>query len=119
MRQLLALALSLAACSPAGSSTSPNLGAVLSRVDVPSLIECGLQLPDYAAAARCLGAQALTQGLKLAIDSAHDLAERAQEAAGPTGADDMTDAERAALAADLDAALGRLAIEIDATVTQE
>lgn len=99
-----------------GPGTSrPGLGAVLSRVDVPRLLACSSNLPDYKAVAKCLGAEALTQGLRAAIDYAVPLAERAQEAAGPAGADDMTDAQRDELGGELDRALGALAVEIHAT----
>jgi len=100
-------------CSPGGSVT-PSLGAVLSRVDVPRLLACGEHLPDYKAAAVCLGAQALTQGLRLALDKAMGLAEQAQNAAGPAGAADTTPEDRAAIATELDEALADLAVEIDA-----
>lgn len=112
---LVALASLAFACVPTASSVRPGLNAIVSRVDVPTLLECGRMLPDYKAAARCLGAEALTQGLRIALDQAHALAERAVEAAGPSGADDMSDTERDELAADLDEALDRLAVEIDAT----
>ncbi len=114
MKRAALLALALVACVP-GSSVAPTLGAVLSRVDVPRLIQCGISLPDYGAAARCLGAQALTQGLKIALDRAMGLAEQARNAAGPAGAADTTPADRAKLAANLDDALEALALEIDAT----
>lgn len=111
---LCSLALLTFGCT-AASSVVPTLGAVLSRVDVPRLVACGKHLPDYGAAAKCLGAEAATQGLRLALDKALELAEDAQLASGPTGADDYTDDEREALGADLDQALDALAVEIDAT----
>ena len=122
MRKILSLVLSVAllsvaACSPSGDppSVPPALGAVLSRVDVPRLLDCSKRLPDYVGAAKCLGAEAATQGLKLALDKAVELADRAVLASGPAGADDMTDAERSDLGVKLDGALDVLAAEIDAT----
>lgn len=108
------------ACTPAQvAAVRPGLGAVVSAVDVRRLIQCGAHLPDYKAAAQCLGAEAVTQGLRIALDRAHALAERAVEASGPAGADDMTDDERDLLAAELDDALVQLAVEIDATHVAE
>ncbi len=114
------LILTASACTPAQvAAVRPGLGAVVSAVDVRRLIQCGAHLPDYKAAAQCLGAEAVTQGLRIALDRAHALAERAVEASGPAGADDMTDDERGLLAAELDDALVQLAVEIDATHVAE
>lgn len=74
-----------------------------------------MHVPDYGAAARCLGAEAATQGLQIALDRALELAEKARDADGPTGADDMSDDERRALAGQLDEALLELGQEIHAT----
>lgn len=115
-RTLLTFALTTTAlgCHP---SRPPHhsLGALISRVDVPRLLLCRKHLPDYKAAAKCLGAEAATQGLQMALDKAVKLTDRALEASGPTGADDMTDAERSDLAGELDEAMLKLAAEIDAT----
>lgn len=102
------------ACERAPAN-APNLDAVLSRVDVPRLLDCAKSLPDYKAAAICLGAEAATQGLQVALDQALVLAERARAASGQAGAADLSDEERAAIGRDLDAALDRLGAEIDAT----
>lgn len=109
-------AFTFSACTPAQiASVRPGLGAVVSAVDVRRIVQCGAHLPDYKAAAQCLGAEAVTQGLRIALDRAVPLAEQALEAAGPAGADDMTDEDRAELASELDEALEALAVEIDAT----
>lgn len=116
-RVLLSLALLFAACDQASceavsEQAKPTLDAVLARADVPRLLEC-TELPTMEEAAKCLGAQVLTQGLEVALERATDLAEQARDAANPqAGAADMTDAQREALAADLDEAMGELAREI-------
>lgn len=89
-----------------------SLAAVVSRVDVARIIECskhGLT----TATARCLGARVLTEGLEEALHQANTLAENALDAGNPqAGAADMDAEQDAALAAELDAALDNLAIEI-------
>jgi hypothetical protein len=93
-----------------------SLGSVMSRVDIPRLLDCAKVLPDGAAAARCLGARALTNGLQIALDEALRLAEQAKDAgADGAGADDMSPHDEQRLAAELDASLDRLASEIAAT----
>ncbi|MCR9162875.1 MAG: hypothetical protein ACE37F_14245 [Nannocystaceae bacterium] len=89
-----------------------TLAAVVSRVDVARLLECSKHGISREAA-RCLGARALTEGLEEAVLQATTLAENAQEAANPrAGAADMDADQEAVLAADLDIALDRLAVEI-------
>jgi hypothetical protein len=110
---VIVTAATLAACQPP-PTLPPTLGAVMSRVDVPRLLDCARSLPDYSSAAACLGARLLTVGLKAAIDRATGLAQKAEQATAPAGADDMTDTEKRELATDLDAAMGQLAIELDA-----
>lgn len=105
----LALGAMLSGCAHLG----PALGAVMSRVDVPTVIECFRQ-PTAKAKAICLGVEVLTPGVEVALEKAARKAEEARDAAGPAGADDMTDAQRRALAAELDAALDELGAEIDA-----
>lgn len=117
---VMLLASSAVACDPgSGGSSPPSLGAVMSRVDVPRLLECGDHLPDYKEAAKCLGARALTQGLKIALDAAMSAATRAMGASGPAGAADVSEEEQAKIAADLDAELQRLAVEIDRTHAEQ
>lgn len=116
---MLALLLSVSACDLSGcaavSKAGPTLQAVVSRVDVPRLLECA-SAGEPKDVARCLGARALTEGLRIALERATSLAEDAQLASTKgTGAADMTDADRAALAAELDEALDTLAVEIAAT----
>lgn len=99
-RHHVLLALLLLACDPV-----PTLGAVLSRVDVPRVIECA-KLAGIERA-ECLGAEALTTGLDVACDRAAELAKKA------------TDAQAAdpKLAGELDKALGDVAREVEATRT--
>lgn len=104
----------LSGCA-AGSNVGPTLQSVVARVDVPRLLECA-QAGDAKAAAKCLGARALTEGLRLAMEEATRLAEDAQLASAKgAGAADMSEPERAALAMQLDHSLDRLADEIAAT----
>lgn len=106
-----ALLTSTAGCEP--GSTPPVLGEVLGAVDARRAMECAEQaVTDPKAAAKCLGVSLLDDALRLALNKAADLARTAQEAAGPAGADDMSDEDRAKLAADLDDALAQLAHEI-------
>ena len=112
---LLLMAAPLMACGGAVGSVIPTLGAVLSRVDVPRLLDCAGHLPDYGAAAKCLGARALTQGLRIAMDEAVRAAEQAELLGSGAGAADASEADKADMAKDLDASLDRLAVEIDAT----
>ena len=116
---LLTLALTIAACDQpscelAINKSKPTLDAVLARADVPRLLACA-ELPTIEDAAKCLGAEVLTQGLEVALERATDLAEQAREAGNPqAGAADMTAQQRADLATDLDHALDDLAREIAA-----
>lgn len=100
---ILACAVSaiLGGCDPA----RPTLGAVLSRVDVPRILECA-ELAGIERA-ECLGAEALTTGLDVACDHAAELAKKATAAQG-------SDPE---LAGELDKALGEVAREVEATRT--
>lgn len=113
---LLVAALGMAACDAStGCATlqksGPSLESVIARVDVPRLLSCAGRPTKEVA--KCLGAEALTQGLQIAISEATKLAERAVESGHPgAGADDMTASQRDALAADLDATLYTLATEI-------
>ncbi|MGH1343804.1 MAG: hypothetical protein ACRBN8_19765 [Nannocystales bacterium] len=124
---ILSIVVTVAATFPAGMTLSAcasspeqradrqqSLAAVISRVDVPRLLECAHYGPTKEAAA-CLGARALTEGLEEAMHQATMLAENAQEASNPqAGAADMSAEQEAVLAADLDAALDHLALEIAA-----
>lgn len=101
-------------CGSLGGTNAPGLGAVLSRVDVPRLLSCTSKLPAWVEVARCLGAEAVTQGLKIATQEALDATERARDASGPAGAE-VSDDERDDLAEDLDEALLELGAQIDAT----
>lgn len=78
------------------------LDAVMQRSDVGRLMDCSNRLPDYTAAAVCLGAEAATQGFRLALDEAVSALGRAQHAEG---------SERESAARELAAALDRLAAE--------
>lgn len=119
---LIAFALTLTVSLPTGvvlhgCASSPqqraqSLASVMSRVDVPRLLDCA-RFGVTKEAAKCLGARALTEGLEEAIHQATTLAESAQSAGNPqAGAGDMNADQEAVLAADLDAALDRLALEI-------
>ena len=111
---LTAAACDQASCQAASSAAKPTLDAVMARADVPRLLEC-TALPTIEDAAKCLGAEALTQGLEFAIERAVKLAEEARDAANPqAGAADMDAGQRADLAADLDHALDDLARQIAA-----
>ena len=117
--QILSLSLFLlASCDVAGCSGAamrgPTLSQVMARVDVPRLLECAAR-PSGKEIAKCLGARALTQGLQIAIEEARKLAEDAELASSGAGASDYSDADRAALAEELDAAMNTLASEIAAT----
>jgi len=114
---IFAILITLSACDMSGcvgaTYQRPSLQSVMARVDVPRLLECASQ-GSAAGVAKCLGAQALTQGMRLAMDEAVKLAESAQLAAdGGAGADDYTPAQREQLAYDLDHALDSLALEIE------
>lgn len=115
---LAGLLFTFAACDLSGCAAAqqagPTLAAVVSRVDVPRLLECA-SAGEPKAVARCLGARALTEGLRIALDRATSLAEDAELASTKgAGAADMTDADRAQLALELDQALDTLAVEIAA-----
>lgn len=109
---LLALALApISACDGGGASVVPTLGAVVGRVDVPRLLECAAK--SGRERALCLGASVLTTALDVAVDKAAEIAERARDAVNAgAGADDMTDEQRQALAADLEAALQDVGQEV-------
>lgn len=111
---LAASACDQVSCESVTAAAKPTLDAVLARADVPRLLECAA-LPTTAEAAKCLGAEVLTQGLEVALERATGLAEEAQEAANPgAGAADMDAAQREVLAAELDEALDDLAREVAA-----
>lgn len=116
----LLLALSLgacdqASCTAASNAAKPTLDAVMARADVPRLLECAA-IADLETAAKCLGAEALTLGLEVALERAANLAEQARDASNPqAGAADLDASQRAALAADLNDALDELAREIAAS----
>lgn len=97
MRHPLCALLLLTACDLA-----PTIGSVLSRADVPRILDCaklsGLER------AECLGAEALTTGLDVACDRAAAIAEKA--AGAPAG-------DRR-LGAELDRALVDVAREVEA-----
>jgi hypothetical protein len=103
------LFLALLACTPSSSSAVPTLGEVVGRVDVPRLLECAAM--SGGARAKCLGASILTSALDLAVDKAADLAEAARDALNPEAGAEVSDADRAKIAADLDAALEQVARE--------
>lgn len=107
-----AAAVSSIACHPQAPK-APTLGEVVSRVDVPRLLECAAMRGSERA--RCLGASLATSALDLAVDKAAELAEQAKDAIadkGGAGASDVTPAERVNLASDLDAALADVAREV-------
>ena len=116
---LLISAIALAGCDQVScesvtAAAKPTLDAVLARADVPRLLEC-TALPTAQEAAKCLGAEVLTQGLEVALERATKLTEEARDAANPgAGAADMDAEQREALAAELDAALDDLAREVAA-----
>ena len=109
----------LMGCEPAcasGGGLSPGakktLEQVVSRVDVPRLLACA-EAGDAKAVAKCLGARVLTEGLEEALLRATQLAEQAEEAGNEAaGASDITEAQKAALAVELDQALDDLATEL-------
>lgn len=106
-------AISSVACHPK-PPRAPSLGEVVSRVDVPRLLECAAM--RGADRARCLGASLATSALDLAVDRAAELAEQAKDAIadkGGAGASDTTPSERVNLAADLDDALAEVARQVD------
>lgn len=106
-----ALLIAVPACEP--GSVAPSLGEVFGAVDARRALDCAhLAKSDPKAAAKCLGVSLLTDGLRLALDKAADLAERAESVEGPNGADDMTQGERNKLARELADSLDALAIEI-------
>ena len=108
---LCTLSPALAACE--GGSVVPTLGAVLGGIDAQRAMSCaGRVTGDPKGAARCLGVEVLTSSIRLALAKANGLAEAAQDAAGPAGADDMTDRERSKLAAELSDALAELSQEV-------
>jgi len=117
MATVLPAGMTISACASSPEQRAERhqtLAAVVSRVDVPRLLECAHYGPTKEAAA-CLGARALTEGLEEAMHQATMLAELAQEASNPqAGAADMSAEQEAVLAADLDAALDHLAVEITA-----
>ncbi len=112
----VAVCLVLSACDTgcaALGKAAPTLESVMGRVDAGKLIAC-IDAGAPRDVARCLGARALTQGLELALEEATRLAEDAQLAAeGGAGAADLSPEQRDALAAELDAALDTLAVELD------
>lgn len=111
---LLALTLATGSNCALVAEHAPTLGEVLYRVDVPRLLECrdaGGGDPKRIAA--CLGAEALTQGLQIALDKAIEKAEEARASAHPgAGAADLTELDRDRLALELDRALDELAAQI-------
>lgn len=110
-RRLLILA-ALLFTVPAGCAhVLPVLGAVLSRVDVGTVIRCASK-PSRDERRACLGLRVAAPAVDEALLRAAEVAERAREAAGPAGAGDYTDHERRQLAGELDGALRDLEIEI-------
>lgn len=115
MKRITAITITLLLTSCATMSRDrPGLHAILGRVDVPRLLDCAQNLPDYKAAAQCLGAEALTQGLRIAMDRALQAAERAREA-GHGGGAELSPEDEQAIAADLDTSLDLLGEEIAKT----
>lgn len=110
IRTTITLVLALVACVPTQATRPPTLGEIVGKVDVRRVVECARQ-PSPLEAARCLGAQAMTTGLQLALDRAAELAGDAIAAVGPAGAGDV-EADDPELAADLDQALVALQREI-------
>lgn len=100
MHRVSLAALLLLACDP---TVAPTLGAVLSRVDVPRLLECAKETGEVRA--KCLGAEAASTALDVACDHAAKLAEQATAA----GTEDPK------LARELDDALTEVGREIEAT----
>ena len=112
MTRLLPIFLVLAACTPTGATRPPSLGEIVNKVDVRRVLQCASE-PTAIAKARCLGAQAMTTGLELALERAAELAGNAIQAMSPAGAGDV-EADDPTLAADLDSALANLQREIGA-----
>jgi hypothetical protein len=101
-------------CAALDSPAGRTLEAVVSRVDMSRLIECA-ELGPTEAAARCLGARVLTEGLRVAVEHASELAEQAERASSPhAGAADIDAEGKAQLAAELDAALYAVGVEVAA-----
>ena len=120
MHRLLPLILLICACDVSGcaalpSGNRPSLEAVISRVDVPRLLECagagsGVEI------AKCLGARAMTEGLRIAVEEATRLAEDAELASAKgSGAAAYTASQRQSLAVERAQALDAVASEIAAT----
>lgn len=115
MKRITAITITLLLTSCATlSSDRPGLHAILGRVDVPRLLDCAQNLPDYKAAAQCLGAEALTQGVQIAMDRALQAAERAREA-GHGGGAELSAEDEQAIAVELDHALDDLGVAIAET----
>lgn len=113
MRPATLAFLALLACTPPpAGSIAPTLGEVVGRVDVPRLLECAAM--SGSARARCLGASVLTSALDLAVDKAADLAEMARSSLNPQAGAEVSDADKAKLAEQLDAALLEVAREAEA-----
>lgn len=96
-------------CAGTPGMQAPTLGEVVGRIDVRRVIDCA-QRPTAADKARCLGAEAMTAGLQLALDRAAELGQAAIAAVGGAGAELDEDS----LAAELDEALATLAVEVAA-----
>lgn len=107
---LPALALALTGC--AGLS-GPGLQSVVGRIDVTKAITCWKQ-PTPADKARCLGVEALSQGIDIALGEAARWGEKALKAASGTGADDLSERDIREIASETDAAMAKLGAEIAA-----
>lgn len=105
---VLALVVGLTGCA----SILPTLGAIVSRVDVPRLLQCAPLPRDERA--RCLGATAATAALDEAVERATDLADRARDVLDGGAGAEVDEKAKAKLAADLDDALARVGAEVAA-----
>ena len=114
MTKILALSIILASSSCGTlSQAGPGIRTVLARVDVQRLIQCREAGPEFKQIAKCLGAEAASQGLQIAYDEAVRALEKVRDAGAPgSGAGDHA---KAAAASELDAALDHLGAEIAAT----
>jgi len=101
-------------CAGFGGPPSPRVREIVARVDVAKILQCA----DRETAkdlARCLGARAMSEGLRIAYEEALGFAERAIEQSQRPSGSERANVEDPELARELDRSLIRVGLEIEKT----
>jgi len=101
-------------CAGFSAPPSPRVREIVARVDVAKILRCaGQETPKDLA--RCLGARAMSEGLRIAYEEALGFAERAIEQSQRPSGSQRASVDDPELARSLDRSLIRVGLEIEKT----